>query len=694
MGVRLCLTCHTWQHADPDTVDPAATAPATAATNPNPLDLGRLVHRIHRGKNLPTLYKANSTLAALALPSATPLPLPFSPSRTTGTTPKNAPVLTTPPAMFAVVGDRNEVFTFGKIATRTDNDQPARTVMSGVNFPRDLRDCDACHAGAPQAAVVTSELHRRTCQGCHPDVWFGDGTTTSLASPDAVHMPHPGGPQVDDARCADCHTSGGATAYAPIEVAHVVPFKSPYYNPPAASFVAVSNFKPGQRPVVFLKLADEDGPIPALNTTTKNAGATPSPVVRAITPTIDVAGPTTDYLWTVSGTTTTSPFSEGLVAGSAAVPRDCVPGLSTDLACTCTVVPPATTCRSTASLRTCTPGASDPECTCTPVECTVTSPCYRHTFRNTLAPDAKGTWGLAIEGRRSSPSRTCTPGAADPTCVCTPSGTATTCNSTAMKHYVVTTDPANPVDPKLQFPWPYTGESLSEVMPNPIVYIDTTLGGGNPVPRRQLMDTANCNRCHLRLIHHGGRVEVGLCVMCHTPNRTDWSGRTKDASGNVALSSTPDGREETSIHLKVMVHRLHTGRHQGTASLDLLLPYMVGGRNPSVFDDNQFPNDLADCRVCHKSDCYSLVGLPEGLEPTVANETGSILHAGVSTHSPDEARTPPITAACNGCHATAYSLRHATQYTTATSGEQCLQCHLKGSYSVKKVHGIPETPAP
>jgi hypothetical protein len=64
IGTKICVTCHTYQHADGQTVDPAAPASALPTTNPNPLELGRLVHRIHRGKNLPTLYSASSALAA------------------------------------------------------------------------------------------------------------------------------------------------------------------------------------------------------------------------------------------------------------------------------------------------------------------------------------------------------------------------------------------------------------------------------------------------------------------------------------------------------------------------------------------------------------------------------------------------------------------------------------------------------
>ena len=68
VGVKLCLTCHTWQCTDPDTADPAAldaTLPATKAAFPNPMEMGRLIHRIHRGKALPTLFLASDAAASI-----------------------------------------------------------------------------------------------------------------------------------------------------------------------------------------------------------------------------------------------------------------------------------------------------------------------------------------------------------------------------------------------------------------------------------------------------------------------------------------------------------------------------------------------------------------------------------------------------------------------------------------------------
>ena len=40
-----------------------------------------------------------------------------------------------------------------------------------------------------------------------------------------------------------------------------------------------------------------------------------------------------------------------------------------------------------------------------------------------------------------------------------------------------------------------------------------------------------CERCHRRLAFHGGqRNLVSVCLLCHTPERTDWETRPKDAN--------------------------------------------------------------------------------------------------------------------------------------------------------------------
>jgi OmcA/MtrC family decaheme c-type cytochrome len=292
-GVRLCLTCHTVQNADPDTIDPAAMAfmpaPGTntivatnTANSPNPLDLGRLVHRIHRGKNLPTLYVAsNNTLPAPPLNANSIMPLPFLPGR-------NLPLLG---RRYSIVGFRSTELVVGKVVSRTDNDQPARTVAEGIGFPRDLRDCAACHGNAPQADQQATAISRRTCGSCHADVWYGPGNT------DVVHFAHLGGPQADDTRCAACHLSTGSPVlpeklYADTRDVHVPIHLSSRYVKPQINVVQVGNLIPGGQPTVVFRASDVNGDIVPLNS---NALAGASPVPRGLTGvTIVISGPASD----------------------------------------------------------------------------------------------------------------------------------------------------------------------------------------------------------------------------------------------------------------------------------------------------------------------------------------------------------------------------------------------------------------
>ncbi len=317
------------------TVLPGPSGGATRLTDPNPLDLGRLVHRIHRGKFLPTLYLSSSLAPAPALPSSGPLPLPFLGGR-------NAPA---PGTRYSIVGYRGVEFLAGRVVSRTDNFQPPKVLAEGVAFPRDLRDCDACHQGAPQRSEMVTAISRRTCHGCHTDVWFGTGPITDL-----VHFAHPGGPQADDTRCAGCHVSGNGVRAA-IADAHVIPLLSPYYQQPAVTVTRVTDLQGGKKPTVCFQVSDRTGPLDSLSAPTPAADLTPltpSPVPRALARvSIVVAGPTTDYL---NGNL---PFSQSV---------------------------PLTTPRTTGP-----DGVTQEFC---------------HTFTVALPDGAAGTWGLGLEARR------------------------------------------------------------------------------------------------------------------------------------------------------------------------------------------------------------------------------------------------------------------------------------------------------
>ncbi len=626
VGVKICTTCHTWQQADPDTVDPAALDGATTATDPNPLELGRMIHRIHRGKNLPTLYQSASSALSTAPPFAAAPPAPFLAGR-------NAALVG---RKYAIVGYQGREFVFGRIATRTDNFMPARTLAEGVTFPRDLRDCDACHAGAPQAYEVLYAISRRTCSGCHPDVWFQDAPITDL-----VHLGHTGGPQADDGDCRGCHvapTAAQPTTWVRITDAHVPPRRSPYYDKPSIEIVSVSNMKRGAAPTIVFRVRDRVScPDPSdaarcgsietpLATAPSNetAGVAPSPVPRKFPGGI-------------------APGLRIVLTGPTAPDYDMPQILSSDVTGTPSALVNADLCAQSADAT----GA------------------ITYTFTETLPASASGTWAVLFEGRRSA----------------------------AVPFYDVASQ---------TFRWPYTGEAVYESPDNAIAYVDTATGAwtaaapGAAVPRRKVVAEERCLACHGRFELHGyQRHAVESCLACHSPQRTDWVRRPKLAGGNVNLSATFDGLEERSVHLKVLVHRIHTGGATGAASLEAIEPHVVYGYggNPYFFDEGAFPAPLGNCTLCHVGTSYRVDSVPADAPPTTANENPTTRHAGTSAHVAGEQATPPVQAACLGCHANGFAAAHAAGH-TAGGVEQCAQCHVRGTYAVDVVHGLAPEGAP
>jgi OmcA/MtrC family decaheme c-type cytochrome len=624
-GTKICVTCHPYQHADGQTVDPAAAASALPTTNPNPLEMGRLVHRIHRGKSLPTLYVASTASDG----TLDPAPQPYAEVEPRAPFRAGANKLPTDATWigrrFAVIGELSRERVYGKITSRDDNGQPAKIVASGVTFPRDYRSCDACHTNdAAQVAAIDTEISRRTCHGCHPDVWFeGAVAPATEALPlDVFHLAHPGGPQPDDSRCKECHvpTAANPDVRVPIKDAHVPPYRHARYSKPVVEIVSVTNLKPGLAPTIVFKVSDRNGPIRDLvNPSPSEDGNVPaSNVPRALSRlTISLAGPAAPDIRNLG--TATLPLSESLI-GNATRP----------------------------------PPTSDAE--------------GRFTF---TFPDTKpipsgmdGTWIVVIEARRSNqPS----------------GGTAPFWDANAKR--VV---------------WPYTGETVTEIPDNAVAWVDTAtgeLGSGAPSLRRTIVDLKKCNACHQRLTFHGGRNQVEWCAACHSPDKTDWSRRAanaKDLAGNVNLAATYDGIEERSVHFKVLVHRLHTGGRAGPAELSAITPFTIYGYSgPTFHDDGAFPNDLQRCTACHLEGTYRVESVPADAAPTIANETGTIRHLATTAHSPDEPATPPVSAACLGCHGTASTAFHAARY-TSDGKESCVSCHgVKGAQSVDKVHALP-----
>ena len=191
--VELCVMCHTPQTTDPDTG--------------NTVDLPVMVHKIHMGKNLPSVKAGKK---------------------------------------YQIIGFNQTVVDF-----------------SAVGFPADVRNCQACHesgsvsADTPNGPGAWLKPNRAACGACHDDVNFASGEK------------HANLPQVSDNQCSTCHTPKGELDFdVSIYGAHLIETKST--NLPGMKFelLRVEDGAAGKRPTAVFSVKDKTGtPIPLAQTT-------------------------------------------------------------------------------------------------------------------------------------------------------------------------------------------------------------------------------------------------------------------------------------------------------------------------------------------------------------------------------------------------------------------------------------------
>jgi OmcA/MtrC family decaheme c-type cytochrome len=225
---------------------------------------------------------------------------------------------------------------------------------------------------------------------------------------------------------------------------------------------------------------------------------------------------------------------------------------------------------------------------------------------------------------------------------------------------------------------------------NPVAFAAVT--DAAPVPRRKVVDVAQCKGCHFKLEAHGGlRQEAQYCSFCHNPNKAN--------DQRVARFEVPATTAQ-SVDFKVLIHKIHMG-----ASLTQQ-PYVLGGfpaptpqnpaGTPQDFGADRYPGDLKACPACHAGATYVLpLGagvLPSMSEVLACNDpsldpTKYCQNRVVSTQT----FTPPTTAVCTACHDAPYVLAHAETNTAPGGIEACATCHGSGTqWDVRAVHA----PAP
>lgn len=209
----------------------------------NSLDLKVMAHKIHMGSQLPSVV---------------------------GTS-------TTPGVPYQIIGYMNSVNDF-----------------STVTDPADPRRCEVCHSqttGAVQATAFMTTPSRAACGSCHDDVNFATGTN------------HPGGFQMDDTQCTNCHIAKGENPFdASITGAHVVPADTAQSYPQNPDtlitsvnihITGITNTLAGQKPVVAFTIKDVNSKPLALSALEDLS--------------FTMAGPTTDYGYTGFGSDVTTP---------------------------------------------------------------------------------------------------------------------------------------------------------------------------------------------------------------------------------------------------------------------------------------------------------------------------------------------------------------------------------------------------
>ena len=221
-----------------------------------------------------------------------------------------------------------------------------------------------------------------------------------------------------------------------------------------------------------------------------------------------------------------------------------------------------------------------------------------------------------------------------------------------------------------------SSQSVTESPFNNVIYF--SVDGSPVVSRRAVVQTSNCNACHVSLELHGGsRRNTQLCIMCHNPSNTDFT--TRPTATVVAQRTLPN----QGIDFNLLVHRIHSGVNLPPLGAS----YTVVGYQGSVndFTTTLYPamsptgtaTDLANCSMCHLSKTEQ--ALPVGLNASV-NPQGYI--------NP----SPAVTTACTGCHADEATSSHALANTTSL-GESCNVCHTSATtngvtepFAVSTVH--------
>ena len=127
------------------------------------------------------------------------------------------------------------------------------------------------------------------------------------------------------------------------------------------------------------------------------------------------------------------------------------------------------------------------------------------------------------------------------------------------------------------------GKAFDQVS-NP--YLNFRPDGQTVTATREIVSISACNQCHGKLALHGGsRIEIALCIVCHTV------GYTTDGTANTA-----------SIDMKNMIHKIHMGAKLPTKAFFKTSAFrgFSTATFPTFSGDSLITQTPVDCVKCHK----------------------------------------------------------------------------------------------
>ena len=539
-----------------------------------------------------------------------------------------------------------------------------------ATYPRDIRDCNACHANAAQGAQAQTNPSTKACAGCHDYVSFTNSAPATCMiigglarGSDGKPLPcnHVAGPQPETA-CATCHGPSGGFAAANYHKPVAKPDLNNAWLVPGgnanthASFVAAGGYVPPGAAVITYDVKSVDAVL--------DTSVTPNVKRPQITFKLKSGG--TDVVFQTFAPAASPPVTEILpnfvgspsVYFAFAVPQDGNP------------TPTDFNASASGYIKKIWDGSAT------------------GAGAGTLTgPDANGYYTIKLTGVQIPTAATMLTG-----------GVGYTYSLASTPPLVQTNVPAYPWTPNV----PADGKAQGGLsVPAPNVWKVATGYTG----RRPIVDNARCKTCHGTLgvtpnFHAGQRNDGPTCSFCHNPNR---------ASSGWSAGS------------KYFIHAIHAGRRR-----TVNFTWHAAAAGPG-FDEVEFPGTLNSCTTCHLPNTYDFTNATNlsaiaGMQlttvatgkydtnpmtnstyytvsPYVVADNTTDYGAGFSYNAATNVTTEaagttlvlsPITGACSSCHDSAAAIDHmkanggqfyaprTTVLGLGASREQCMLCHGPG----------------